>query len=216
MQSERRMNLACRRWALAVARPIHVWLRSQKIDLCRDYLSDADLTLLDLGGGTGVAGEFLALYSHFSSVVLANLQPSLQEQNGYRISLVAADGCRLPFREKSFDWIFSNAVIEHVGDYERQRQFANEVRRVAAKGYFVTTPNKYFPIEPHALLPFYQFLSPGWQRRVLKLSPGYLQEYEEINLLSARQLQRLFPEAKIVATGTPLFRNSLVACYRAS
>ncbi|MGH9691178.1 MAG: methyltransferase domain-containing protein [Candidatus Acidiferrales bacterium] len=208
------MTHVLRQWALAVARPVHVRLRSQKVDLFCRHVSGTGLTLLDVGGGTGIAGEFLRLYSHFSSVVMANLDPSLEGLNGCRILPVAADGRQLPFTEKSFDWVFSNAVIEHVGDYEKQRVFANEIRRVAAKGYFVTTPNKYFPIEPHSLLPFYQFLSPAWQRRVVQFSPGYMREYEEINLLSAGQMQRLFPEAKVISTGVPLFRNSLVACYK--
>ncbi|HVB55867.1 MAG TPA: class I SAM-dependent methyltransferase [Candidatus Acidoferrales bacterium] len=210
------MTHVLRQWALALARPIHVRLRSQKVDLFREYLSATGLTLLDVGGGAGIAGEFIQLYSYFSSVVMANLEPSLEGLNGCRILPVAADGRQLPFTEKSFDWVFSNAVIEHVGDYEKQRVFANEIRRVAARGYFVTTPNKYFPIEPHSLLPFYQFLSPEWQRRVVRFSPGYMREYEEIHLLSAGQMQSLFPEAKIIPTGVPLFRNSLVACYKSA
>jgi hypothetical protein len=52
------------------------------------------------------------------------------------------------------------------------------IARVAARGYFVTTPDKYFPLEQHSLLPFYQFLPVTMQRRVASHSPGYLAEYE--------------------------------------
>jgi hypothetical protein len=126
---------------------------------------------------------------------------------------VAADGCALPFKPNAFDWVFSNAVIEHVGSWEKQKQFAQEVRRVARKGYFVATPNRNFPLEPHTLLPFYQFMTPRLQRVALKVSPGYLTEYEEINLLSAGQLGALFPEARILKTGIPGLPNVLVAFY---
>lgn len=54
------------------------------------------------------------------------------------------------FQDNEFDAVFSNSVIEHVGDYEAQRQMANEIMRVG-KRYFVQTPNFYFPIEPHIL-----------------------------------------------------------------
>jgi hypothetical protein len=130
---------------------------------------------------------------------------------------VAADGCALPFKPHAFEWVFSNAVIEHVGSWEKQRQFAEEVRRVAKEGYFVATPNRNFPIEPHTLVPFYQFMSPGLQRVALRLSPGYLaMYYEQINLLSARQLGTLFPEAQILKTGPPGLPNVLVAFYRST
>jgi SAM-dependent methyltransferase len=55
---------------------------------------------------------------------------------------------RFPFNDKQFEWVFSNAVIEHVGDEGAQLEFLNEMLRVGRKVFF-TTPNKYFPIEAH-------------------------------------------------------------------
>jgi hypothetical protein len=104
-------------------------------------------------------------------------------------------------------------VIEHVGGAGRQQLFASEIRRVARRGYFVATPNRNFPVDPHTLLPFYQFLSPKLQRKVCRFSPGYMKEYEPIDLLSARDLQALFPGAVIRKMGMRLFPNNLVA-YR--
>ena len=57
-------------------------------------------------------------------------------------------GGRFPFDDKAFDWIYCNAVIEHVGDDEAQIQFVNEMLRVA-RNVFFTTPSKYFPVESH-------------------------------------------------------------------
>ena len=62
------------------------------------------------------------------------------------------------FKDKSFDAVFSNSVIEHVGTFEDQKMMANEVIRVT-NFYFIQTPNLYFPIEPHFLVPFFQFSS---------------------------------------------------------
>src|SRR5437773_7652080 len=36
--------------------------------------------------------------------------------------------------------------IEHVGDAERQRRFANEIARVG-RAYWVETPNRWFPVD---------------------------------------------------------------------
>src|SRR5262245_59702031 len=60
------------------------------------------------------------------------------------------DGCALPFPDKSFVIVFSNAVIEHILGAGRQEQFAREAMRVG-KSWFITTPNYWFPLEVHYL-----------------------------------------------------------------
>lgn len=203
--------------ALAFARPIHIRLRTQKLKTFQGLAGRefGTCSLLDVGGGLGIDREFAQLYQSFKNVTVINIRPSsvdLRLPDG-SLRLVVADGCVLPFQSRTFDWVFSNAVIEHVGNQEKQLAFANEIRRVARRGYFVTTPNKYFPIEPHTFLPFYQYLSPSLQRRVVRFSPGYLREYEEIRLLSVRSLKRLFPEAEVLSVGFPILGNSIIAYY---
>lgn len=72
---------------------------------------------------------------------------------------VTYDGRLFPFGDNEFDWVFSNAVIEHVGDATNQTLFLNEMLRVA-KNVFFTTPNKYFPVESHTNALFLHWL-PG-------------------------------------------------------
>ena len=198
-------------------KPIHRKFRSQKAELFLQIIGEmgANEHLLDVGGGPGVDGEFLGLYSRFAEVVIANLEPHpFTVPAGVHLRSMVADGRALPFETGSFDWVFSNAVIEHVGGWKEQIRFAGEIRRVASKGYFVTTPNRYFPLDPHTLIPFYQFLPVRLQRRVAPFSPGYLRQYEEINLLSAAQMRELFPDARILSVGTPLVHNNLIASWR--
>jgi hypothetical protein len=195
--------------------PLHKKYRVQKLEcFFRELCPRLEDTLLDVGGGVGITGEFRSLYKYFRSIEVVNLDnPIIGETEFTNVVVSNADGCALPFRDQSFDWVFSNAVIEHVGGAPRQEQFASEIRRVARKGYFVATPNRYFPVEPHTLIPFYQFPSPRLQSKVCRFAPGYLRIYEPVDLLSARNLRALFPGAVVKKLGMRLFPNNLVA-YR--
>jgi len=115
---------------------------------------------------------------------------------------VRADGCDLPFPDRSFDVTFSNSVIEHLGSLEAQQRFSREIRRVGRR-YFVQTPNRFFPIEPHYLFPFFQFLPESLQRWLhTHFDIGTFKKtdpFGTIRLLTRKELEQLFPEADIVA-----------------
>lgn len=111
------------------------------------------------------------------------------------------------FDDKSFDIAFSNSVIEHVGNYYEQKQMADEMLRVGEK-IFLQTPNRNFPIEPHFLFPFFQFLptriqvwlvqhcSLGWYEKIP--DKRHAEEIcRSVQLLTKKQLRRLFPDAAI-------------------
>ena len=121
---------------------------------------------------------------------------------------VAGDGRSMPqFADGEFDIVFSNSTIEHVGTFEDQRRMADEVRRIG-KAYYVQTPNRYFPIEPHFLFPFFQFLpvttrvwmvqhfAMGWYPR-MRDREAALREVSSIELLGRSAFQQLFPDATI-------------------
>ena len=113
------------------------------------------------------------------------------------VRTVQADGRTLPFADHEFDFAFSNAVVEHVGDRDAQRVFVHEVCRVA-KRVFVTTPNRWFPIEVHTLVPLVHWLPRRIYRRLV---PGL----RDIELLSPRELRSLFPyPVRLVNTGLTL------------
>jgi SAM-dependent methyltransferase len=129
-----------------------------------------------------------------------------------RVHYAMFDGCALPFGDKSFDVVFSNAVVEHITGEGKQAQFAEEIMRVG-KSWFVTTPNYWFPLESHYHLPFIQFLpreTQRWYNRLLgtAIPKGTV---EDLALLSARQLQRLFPASRIVKMRLTFWPETLVA-----
>jgi SAM-dependent methyltransferase len=149
------------------------------------------------------------------------------ESGHARLEHVHGDGCHLPFADKAFDIVFSNSVIEHVGGPEAQARFAREIIR-AGRGYWVQTPNRYFPVETHLLTPFVHLLPRTWRAFIVRrftvwqwihrpdpeAKRYYIEHFvSDIRLLSAVEIQHLFPDAVILRERFLGFTKSLVA-YR--
>jgi SAM-dependent methyltransferase len=119
-----------------------------------------------------------------------------------RVRAVQADGRALPFGDAEFDVGFSNAVVEHVaGGRDGQRAFVRELCRVARQ-VFVTTPNRFFPVDPHTLLPFAHWLPAGPQRERLLRARGF---DDVLDPLGPRDLAALFPyPVRVVNRGLTL------------
>ena len=164
------------------------------------------LKVLDVGG-TQIFWETMGFCGEKgTTVVLLNLREVLVTyQNFYSVVGDARD--MRQFEDEEFDVVFSNSVIEHVGDYDDQRRMATEVRRVG-KRYFIQTPNRYFPIEPHFLFPFFQFLplkirvglvshfNLGWYKRVTDREKAF-QTVSSIRLLNEKEIMELLPNGAI-------------------
>lgn len=124
---------------------------------------------------------------------------------------VRADARSLPFGDAEFAVAYSNSLVEHLPPADRDR-VAAEISRVGRR-LFVQTPNRWFPIEPHALLPFVHWLPRTIGRRLWRL--GVTGEpFDDIQLLSARDMRRLFPGAEIVRERVGLLTKSLIAVRR--
>jgi SAM-dependent methyltransferase len=117
----------------------------------------------------------------------------IDEQPDYPGPFVCADATvGLPFADGEFDLVYCSSVIEHVPP-ARRAAFAAELRRVG-RGWMVQTPARSFPIEPHALLPGAHWLPAGPRRRYWRL--GAAGDWEEISLLSRKELEALFGPAR--------------------
>lgn len=105
------------------------------------------------------------------------------------MAFVQADGRNLPFDSGSFDWVHSSAVLEHVGSREEQVRFVSELYRVSRKGIFLTTPNRWFPVEFHSVWPLAHWLPAAWFRRLLRLAGHHELALEKnLNLLGRNDL----------------------------
>jgi len=111
------------------------------------------------------------------------------------IKFVYADGLKLPFTDRSFDFVHSSAVLEHVGAASTQAAYVRECFRIARKAVFLTTPNRWFPVEFHTLLPLVHWLPKESFRWLLRhIGMDFFADEANLNLLSRRELQRLVAE----------------------
>src|ERR1035441_911446 len=197
------------------------WFRSRRMRrFAREMHITAETRVLDVGG-TPETWDMLPVRPR---VTLLNTPRTKAELAGAS-SWVAGDGRILPFRDEAFDVVFSNSVIEHVGDAPGQRRFAHEGARVGC-GDWGQTPNRWFPVEQHLLTPLVHWLPKPWQAFIVprftvwdalvRPSPDrrafYLAHYlEDVRLLSAAELAALFPDARLIRERLCGWTKSLVA-----
>ena len=134
---------------------------------------------------------FLRAYPHQDQVTgvgITDLSPLETLYPSARF--VQADGRKLPFHDDEFDVVHSNAVIEHVGPEAEQRRFLAELVRVSKAG-FITTPNRWFPFEPHTYAPLLHWLPRGLALESMRMFG--VRQTDDIWLLSERRFRRLFP-----------------------
>ncbi len=123
------------------------------------------------------------------------------ETGEHSFSYVEGDACNVSgMRDQSYDIVFSNSVIEHVGAEDRQDAFAHEVRRLG-KAYWVQTPARWFPIEAHTGMPFWWFYPEAMRERIVsrwhETLPEWADSVSDTRLLTRERMQALFPEAQI-------------------
>lgn len=183
--------------------------RSRRMRLFYETFHPSEQTrLLDIGGAPNTwLSE--SNYSFKFPITLVNLRyPDLHMLTDGRFTPITGEATRLPFADASFDIAFSNSVIEHMTTWERQQAFASEARRVAGK-LWIQTPARCFPVEPHVLAPFFQYLPKHFQARIaryltlwgLLTKPGRTEVTEmlsEIRLLTYREMKQLFPDCTIL------------------
>ena len=158
-------------------------------------------SVLDIGGR-----EFnWRLMPFMPRVKILNL--SIQGTHSGKIEWIIGDARKLPFPDQSFDVVYSNSVIEHLGSFQDQQRFAAECQRVG-RSYFVQTPNRHFPVEPHLLTPFVHWLPKKWQASLLRNFTvwGWITRpdlaararfLDTTRMLTRAEFQSLFPEAEI-------------------
>jgi SAM-dependent methyltransferase len=202
---------------MRLADAISLRSRRRKFGLFMDAMKPTpETTVLDVGvddvgfgeqpleeGGCATLNFFEELYPWQDRITALGLHEGRTFSERYPAArYVRGDALGLPFEDGAFDVAFSNAVIEHVGPRAEQQRFVDELLRVAPRA-FVTTPNRWFPIEVHTRLPLVHWLPERGANRAYDLvrKPWAKQNH----LLGPGDLEELFPpEARIVNFGMTL------------
>jgi hypothetical protein len=194
--------------------------RARRWEQLRECFPDIEqMRLLDLGGTTGTWSR---QSWHPKEVLAVNLDGGHDRYDTEWAKTVVADATELPpeLFEQQWDIVFSNSVIEHVGGAVPRRRFAEAVHALAPS-YWIQTPYRYFPLEPHWWFPGFQFLPLAVKARATALWPlGSMQtdgdkveRSLEVELLSRTEMRSLFPEGGLLSERALGLTKSLIA-YR--
>jgi len=164
-----------------------------------------DMSILDLGGrvDTWSRASFHPKHVH---IVNLETDPILGDVPDWA-EVSYGDACALPeeIAVRRYDLVFSNSVIEHVGGHERRLRFAETVRTLGT-GYWVQTPYRFFPIEPHWVAPGMQFMPVRARQTFARhwpLAHTPVRDREQAlrnvlwtELIDKTQMRHYFPDAK--------------------
>lgn len=195
--------------------------RQRKMDLFqRTFAPNESTRILDIGGeANDHASQLIELHPWKQNLTVLNIMPEHLAKINERypeITTLAGDARQIEFPDQSFDIVFSNAVIEHVGGFEDQQRMAREVMRVG-KAWFITTPNRWYPFEFHTRLPLIGWLpAPMMQAAARVVSYNHVhRRYSSGNrthtwLLSGREMRKLFPGSRVIHMRVTFFPETIV------
>ena len=191
------------------------------LDLIHTIDNNDSIRILDVGGTLTFWETCGFVGAQNCEITLLNLNKFEIPHKYKYIKSIQGNGTDMrDYKDKEFDLVVSDSVIKHVGDYENQKKMAKEIQRVG-KRYFVQTPNFFFPIEPHFLFPFFQFLPLSVKTLLLThFSLGGRQptkdpEKSEVSakytrMLKKREVKQLFPEGVILKEKLYGMTNSFI------
>jgi len=178
-----------------------------------------DMSVIDLGGTADFWASIPRRPAHLTVLNPAVGSGSLLPW----ADLVVGDACIPPdaLAGRSFDLVYSNSTIEHVGGHSRRQLFAEVVRRLGDH-MWIQTPYRYFPIEPHFVIPWFQHLpvaarctvASRWPLMPSQFPTGPTEitaEVLAIELLSITEMKAYFPEATIEFERVAGMVKSLIA-----
>ena len=171
-------------------------------------------SVLDVGvtadRNCGFSNFFEAMFPHPESITALSDQDAAWMSEAWPgLKFVCGDARRMPSKDESFDFLFSSAVIEHVGSRDCQRTFLSECVRVARKRVFTTTPKRWFPVEMHTGFPLLYWLPVRWHRTIIR-SLDLLSKEENLNLLDEGAVRKL---DKDIGVESPKIRKMLVFSF---
>jgi len=160
-----------------------------------------DVELLDVGYSErefSATDNFIEKhYPHPERITALGIEEPAEFCRRYpAVKVVQYDGSTFPFDDDAFDVVWSNAVVEHVGSREAQVKFLHEVARVGRQAW-VTTPNRYFPVEVHTRRLLLHWMPKEWFDDYLRRHGDGWAAGTYMRLLWAKEIRRLLAEAGV-------------------
>jgi hypothetical protein len=212
------------------------YTRARRLKLFNEFMKSitGPIRLVDLGGTVKFWESWGLAKQPLLNVTLVNNHdldkqysndpialPNIRRLGADVLTLTAADFAQ-------FDVIFSNSLIEHLPGRELQRQLAQAIID-SGRPYFLQTPNKRSPLDPHfprPYVPFFAAYPRSVQARLLSWSalgsssvaPSYdaaLARLQNYYPLTTRDVRQLFPNARIVIERPLGFPMSIIAMSEA-
>jgi len=192
--------------------------RQRRIQLFESLLREHPATpirILDVGGDAAFWKDTNFWNNPRYQITVSNIdfeseaRQYLDEHKPTNVDWVYGDALDLAgVLQNGYDVLFSNSVIEHVGGLAEMGVMARQFEAFEG-GYFLQTPNLWFPIEPHFRFPFFGLLPYGVRvllMRCMKLGCYHRArtwaearaKVDTTRLLSAREMKRLFPSAVLL------------------
>ena len=138
------------------------------------------------------------------------------KNNFPNLKMIRGDGRDTKLPNNSYDIVMSNATLEHVGSFDNQNRFIKELYRISKKKCIISTPNRYFPIDSHTMLPLVHWLPKKIHRKFLNLlGQNFLAKEENLNLISIKDILKIckdnnFNNYKILKMKYYLFTSNLI------
>lgn len=128
--------------------------KAKQIELIlSEYIDLRKSAILDLGCGSGIIANYLG--KKYSLVYATDVVDERILKDNYKFELL--NESKLPYKDNAFDLIIANYVFEHENN---KTNFLGEIRRILKPGgiCYLSTCNRFFPIEPHFSLPLLSVL----------------------------------------------------------
>ncbi|MCX8082199.1 MAG: class I SAM-dependent methyltransferase [bacterium] len=183
---------------------ISAWNRKRKWRIFTDIFKiDENIKILDIGYASTEYSDtdnyIEKNYPYPEKITALGIEDPTNFIKKYpKVKVVRYNGINFPFENKVFDIGWSNAVLEHVGDRDAQMYFLREINRVC-RSFFITTPNKFFPVEVHTKIPLFHFLLPKkWFDILLRIMGKEWATGTYMRLCSRKELEEMLKEAGII------------------
>ena len=167
-----------------------------------NYSLNDDTSFLDVGTTPSI--------EKYNNVILNNLKnlkkvtcisnqdcKNLEELHNNVVTFVG-DAKDMKFQDNNFDVVHCSATLEHVGSFKNQIKVVSEINRITKRYAFISTPNRYYPIEFHTKIPLIHFFPKKFFRFVLSLfGEKFFSKEINLNLLSMGDLKLICKKLQI-------------------